>query len=281
MKLHFKSSYFKGIFALTMGSVFVLGFQNCGAPFESVDLGLQVGGVSFDPNNAFSTQAMGILESNCKTCHVDQALGNVANILDINHLVDSGLIRPGDLNSPLLQSIEQNRMPPTGVISETNKLLLRNWVLALGGRGTLENNIDLDFEFDVSTDPLVFPIRLNKLAAVIGPNQGSSLDSLIQNRFLLGDYNFSNSAVPNFAWGPSEIRNWSENLEPFCASSNFVNQFTWANAPAQIMQRAYGRTPDAQDTAIINEINALSVNDQEKIQILCLTLLSSLEFTAK
>jgi hypothetical protein len=38
-----------------MGSFFVIGFQNCGAPFESIDLGLQVNGIAFQPNNAFST----------------------------------------------------------------------------------------------------------------------------------------------------------------------------------------------------------------------------------
>ena len=271
---------FKKLLLPVFGMFILLGFQNCGS-FYAVELSSNLGGVAFLPNNEFSVQAMTVLESNCKSCHVDQALGNVTNILNINHLVDTGLIVPGDLNSPLLQSVEQNRMPPTGQMSETNKLLLRHWVLALAGSATIDNDIDLDFEFDISTDPQVIPIRINKLRYVMASEVGSSLDSLIANRFLLGDYNFSNSAVPNYAWGPTEIKNWSENLIPFCTSSNFVNQFTWANAPAQIMQRAYGRVPASQDTAIINEINGLNVGNQEKIQILCITLLSSLEFVSK
>jgi hypothetical protein len=173
-------------------------------------------------------------------------------------------------------------MPPSGALPETYKRDIRNWILALGGQGPITEDIDLSFDFTISIDPLLFPNRLNKLGYVIGSNQGTSLNSFMTNRYLLGDYNFSSNVIPNYSWGANEMLNWTQSLESFCSSSNFSNQYVWITAAQALMQRAYGRAPDSVDMAVINEINAINnINDLERTQILCLTLLTSLEFIAK
>ncbi len=260
-------------------SFLLFSFQNCMPGFQSGDLALSV---PLPSNSEVQTKALGILRTNCQTCHINQSLGGISNIANATHLLSTGLIIPGNINSPLMRSINDNSMPPSGPLTEADKIDLRNWILALAGQGPIQEQIDLSFNFNVSFDPLIFPNRLNKLNYVIGSNPGTSLNALISNRFLLGDYNFSTNVIPNYSWGATEMLNWSENLQSFCSSPNFLNQFAWITAAEVLMERAYGRMPDSQDMSIFNEINTINnINDQERIQILCLTLLTSMEFITK
>lgn len=79
---------------------------------------------------AVQNQALMILANNCTSCHTATSgpLG-VFNLLDVNHLITSGLVVAGNPNgSTLLQSIEANRMPPTAPLSNADKIVLRTWI---------------------------------------------------------------------------------------------------------------------------------------------------------
>lgn len=59
------------------------------------------------------SKALLILQNNCTACHTSSSgPAYVFNLLDVNHLISSGMVVPGQPDaSPLLQSIEANRMP--------------------------------------------------------------------------------------------------------------------------------------------------------------------------
>ncbi len=75
-------------------------------------------------------QALQILANNCTSCHSQNAGPlNVFNLTDVNHLTQSGLVIPGSPDtSPLLQSIEANRMPKAGPLGAADKLVIRTWI---------------------------------------------------------------------------------------------------------------------------------------------------------
>jgi hypothetical protein len=90
------------------------------------------GGVVLDP--AFQEQALEILAVNCGGCHgpMGPARGDFGAVLDVDVLVQSGKVVPGDPdNSPLLKRIESGSMPPpTQALrpSAGDIALLRAWI---------------------------------------------------------------------------------------------------------------------------------------------------------
>jgi mono/diheme cytochrome c family protein len=77
-------------------------------------------------------RALQIIETNCASCHTSTGgPRNIFNLTDVGHLVQTGLVVPGNPDgSPLLQSIEANRMPKSIPLGGADKLLLRQWILA-------------------------------------------------------------------------------------------------------------------------------------------------------
>lgn len=100
--------------------------QGC-TPFES-NLE-QTSGVS--PSET-KLKASAIIDQNCVGCHGRGAsLGGFGGIEDTDSLLLRGVIVPGDLTSPLLDSVLNNRMPSSYSLSSTDKNILRDWVMLL------------------------------------------------------------------------------------------------------------------------------------------------------
>ena len=86
-------------------------------------------------NNNLLSQAMTIINANCVSCHTSASgpLG-VYGLTDINHLVSSGLVIPGQpTQSSLYNAIAAGRMPPAGRLSSADEILIQDWIL--GGSG--------------------------------------------------------------------------------------------------------------------------------------------------
>ncbi|MEZ4873275.1 MAG: c-type cytochrome [Bdellovibrionales bacterium] len=72
---------------------------------------------------------MDIIASNCSGCHGASGQGGVSQIKDVAHLIQSGLIVPGDSSQGrLIGSIEDGSMPPSGGVSSADLQTLKNWV---------------------------------------------------------------------------------------------------------------------------------------------------------
>lgn len=107
-------------------------FQNCSAPIHE-SLGSQDNqsssllGAGTDP--VVEQQAMGILAARCASCHSGAGAGGVGQIMDVAHLIATGLIVPGAPGlSPIILSEEAGRMPPGQPLSAAEQATLRQWV---------------------------------------------------------------------------------------------------------------------------------------------------------
>ncbi len=81
-------------------------------------------------SNPYETAAFQILQTNCTSCHTaTSGPKNVYNLLNTQSLINSALVLPGQpLNSLLYNSIQTNSMPPSGPLSDADKLTLSNWI---------------------------------------------------------------------------------------------------------------------------------------------------------
>ncbi len=282
----FRFRYGVRLTSLFLVSFIFLNYQNCSPGFKpiSYESSFTSSGDVLDIQN----QALGILTNQCSACHGTIGQGGVQDILDINHLTDSGLIIPGQPGlSPLIRVIENGTMPPTGAMSASDLQILNQWVLALGGAPTgpitPPEPVELSFSFSPSIHPLLFKIRIEKLAYVLNTVSSNALfDGLRSSRDLLGDYDFARSIQPSISWEPTDMNRWLQAMQSICSSTTFRNTYTWPSGTNLFLMRALGREANSADQANIQEItNLANSTNQERFEVFCLTTLSSLEFISK
>lgn len=257
-------------------------FQNCGTGFRSAGI-LQSSTSSTSDLEEIQTKSVTLLSNNCKACHGDQGLGGISQISDVNRLLDSRLVIPGQPeNSPILIAIEANRMPPNQPLADADKRVIKNWILALGGLGPDAQPLDLKFTMTISTDPLPFQTRLAKISRLPSSVTSTAIDTMRSNRVLLGDYDYARGVVPKYSWEASDIKNWLESSLPICASTETKNKFPWPTGMPNFLMATVGRSATATETQILNQIDALvGVSAAEKFEIFCLTTVASMEYVAK
>lgn len=125
---------FRGFFVLTILTLTVVFFQNCGKPLhENLESSSSLSSVIVGSNEA-ETKALTVLQNNCASCHGTSGLGGVSQITNPQALYTANLIVPGDADASLLvQVIENNSMPPSGPLSAADKALVRDWIAAMTG----------------------------------------------------------------------------------------------------------------------------------------------------
>lgn len=81
-------------------------------------------------NNDYSDQALGILQISCSSCHGSTGgAGNVYGLNDINHMVSSGLIVPGNPSQSLIYNeIVTGAMPPGSPLNSSEKKIIASWI---------------------------------------------------------------------------------------------------------------------------------------------------------
>lgn len=271
----------KILFFLSLFSIVVINtllFQNC-TEFTAINLS------SENPNLSenFQERALEVLSNNCRSCHINQSLGDVSNILDVSHLLSSQLIRAGEPdNSPLYLAVNNDSMPPGAPVSNESKRILRSWILNLqAGPVTPIEPDDLTFTYRVNLEPMLFKTRLAKLVSFVGSSTHSSLDKVKADRIFLGDYDFANAILPKVSWEATDMKAWIEAIEPICAANDVKTRFSWPNNTNNFVQTALGRAPSALENTFIQELNNRSIPNAEKFEVLCITTLGSLEYTSK
>ena len=83
-------------------------------------------------NNSYRDNALSVINQNCVSCH-GQSSGpqGIFNLLNLSHLVSSGLVVPGNPDqSPLYTAIKTGSMPLRGRLSENDQNLIRDWIAA-------------------------------------------------------------------------------------------------------------------------------------------------------
>lgn len=271
------------LLTLFLFAVVLVSYQNCSNGFKAVTGGS--GNLSSSEQFiAIESAAKTILANQCSSCHGAVGLGGLSNIMDTNLLITGGFVVPGNpTGSSLFQAIQSGRMPASAPLTAQNQKIISDWIILLGG-GSLDSQdpvqVYMEFNMTPSIEPLLFQIRLGKVASSLNVAENSAaLSSLRTNRFVLGDYDFANSVSPRTTWESSDMGRWLDNIQPACSGARPTNP--WPAAASTLFTRAYGRAMSAADTAVMNDIDRLSVPAEEKYEILCMVLLSSMEFIAK
>ena len=77
-------------------------------------------------------QAMRLLQVNCAGCHQSDALGGISKIMDVDHIVSTGLVVMGDATKGrLIGSIQDGSMPARGshlTLSTGDRQVLSSWI---------------------------------------------------------------------------------------------------------------------------------------------------------
>lgn len=225
-----------------------------------------------------------LLTNQCISCHGQVGLGGLSRITDTNQLIMGGFVIPGNpAGSSLFRVLQSGRMPPSGPLSAQNQKLISDWITLLGG-GSLDDadpvQVYMEFNMTPAKEPLLFQIRLGKTASALNVMEShSSLATLRNNRLALGDYDYANGVAAKTTWESSDMKRWLESVQPACSGTRPTNP--WPNAANALFVRAYGRGLSADDTVILNDIDRLNLPGEEKYEILCLVLLSSMEFVTK
>jgi mono/diheme cytochrome c family protein len=96
-----------------------------------------LGGFTLQVDQNLQTQALAILTSNCASCHDTASNGGVTQILDVNHLIVSGLVVPGNpTGSQLITACNSLGMPPAGPLAPASLTVLENWISSMKLVGT-------------------------------------------------------------------------------------------------------------------------------------------------
>jgi hypothetical protein len=127
--------------------VLFVAFQNCSGGFvpskEMGSLALPTAGAGagavIDSDPVLKSQALAIIGAKCASCHDTASMGGITRILDVNHLVASGLVKAGDpTQGRLVGSIEDATMPPSGAMVAANELTtIKNWISSMTVSGTV------------------------------------------------------------------------------------------------------------------------------------------------
>lgn len=88
-------------------------------------------------DNPYSAQAYAIIQNRCASCHqAAPGSGGIYNILDVNHLVSTGMVVPGSPSSSLLfDSISKGRMPIGGSLPTSEIQIIKLWIAGTPASG--------------------------------------------------------------------------------------------------------------------------------------------------
>jgi hypothetical protein len=125
---------------------------------------------------------------------------------------------------------------------------------------------------------LPYPMRISKLRYVVGSTDAALYEKIEERKNELGAYNYANGVNQELSWLETRMNLWTKGLQPICASEHMRARYPWQDGFRNFVFNAFGREPIDADNDIFNRINATNATSGEKFEVLCTTLLSSLEF---
>lgn len=130
---------------------------------------------------------------------------------------------------------------------------------------------------------LPFSVRLAKVARVAGiPVTDPLLNNLRAVRLELGDGDYANGIRPDKNWTAARLAAWVKALRPVCQSAQLKARFLLPRDLSSFIMTAHGRwavTQDEQD--ITEELASETLTDDEKHELICLSILSTTEFVSR
>ncbi|MBK7843227.1 MAG: hypothetical protein IPJ71_05950 [Bdellovibrionales bacterium] len=121
----------------------------------------------------------------------------------------------------------------------------------------------------------------SKIKYLIADLPASVLQPMRAINFQMSDYDYSQGISPESSWGRTKMSDWMTALMPICQSVQLHQQYTFPAQAIGFIERAYGRNKLATDDQLITEVTAIATNNDEKIELLCVIVLSSAEFVGQ
>ena len=143
-----------------------------------------------------------------------------------------------------------------------------------------------DAPFEVpngEVEVLPFHVRIGNLAAVAGakPDHPMFLE-LYAKRYALGDHDFASGVAPNLKWTPEHMEAWVRGLGPVCNDPSFQARYPEiATDPTALVRSAFARDPTTDELAAYAEVTAGQRDGAGRHRMVCLAVLTSLEFVAR
>jgi hypothetical protein len=140
------------------------------------------------------------------------------------------------------------------------------------------------FTYEAEIALLPFDVRLAKVARVAGVETSAPiLEAMRARRLDLGDHDYAAGVKPDATWSAARIGTWVKSLRPVCSSPAMRSRYpALPERLDDLLLAAYGRAATPEDHAAIEEtVAATALDSESQYQIVCLTILSSLEFVAR
>lgn len=148
-------------------------------------------------------------------------------------------------------------------------------------------NEDPAFELDkISIKLLPFHVRLKKLETVVGlPSTDPIFSELLNARYSLGDHNYGSNIGADLTWNATKISLWMKSVQPICASEAMAQRYPDLYGQPDdldaLWMSAYSRPIEADERADIEAIDISNLNEAQRYEAYCLTVLSSAEFVGQ
>lgn len=154
-----------------------------------------------------------------------------------------------------------------------------------GGSGTPDDPAaEQPFEPPTSeVELLPFHVRMANLAKVAGvPTDDAMFLDLYTRRYQLGDHDYANGVAPDLKWTPERMETWVKGIKPVCDDPRFQARYPdLASDPTALVQVAFARAPDDEELAAFDQVKAGQADGAGQYRMVCLAVLTSLEFVAR
>jgi hypothetical protein len=139
------------------------------------------------------------------------------------------------------------------------------------------------FEVPISEVQLLpFHVRMANLVTVAGvPSDHAMFGQLWAKRFQLGDHDYANGVAPDLDWNADRMEQWVKAIKPVCDDPLFQARYPeLASDVTKLVRAAYGRDATDEELQAFDDVKLGQVDGAGQYRMVCLAVLTSLEFVA-
>jgi hypothetical protein len=144
----------------------------------------------------------------------------------------------------------------------------------------------LENPFEVPQDEIdlsPFHVRVQNLVTLSGQTADHAMfTELYERRYQLGDHDYSQNFAPDLRWSPDKMSVWVVAMKPVCDDPAFQAKYpTLVNDPTPLVRAAFARDPNEDELQAFTEVQAGITDTALRYRMVCLAVLTSLEFVAR
>ena len=128
-----------------------------------------------------------------------------------------------------------------------------------------------------------FHVRVQNLVTLAGQTSDHPMFAeLFERRYQLGDHDYSQNLAPDLRWSSDKMAVRVVAMKPVCDDPAFQAKYpTLVNDPTPFVQAAFGRDPTEDELQACSEVQSGITDTAARYRMVCLAVLTSLEFVAR